>query len=269
MALIQIDLRMNGYLFGCLLLSFFWLTTLAVLRFTRWREQIPEFWWASLACGALGFSEFLFVPEYWDPPSILKVGRWDLESFVFCFAVGGIAAVLAEFPAVKGFFVWAAFAVERFLRWTLKTVSKMTGGAFQPSLIQQVPMSRLIPPSQTRIENMLLVTFFLGMFGTTSQFGLNIIYDSAIVSGATGLFIAWRRPNLRWQVVGGGITFTIIYAVVLTVVAWVYPHFYEHWNLKALSGRWILGAPAEEYLFALTFGMCWAPLYEAWKATST
>ena len=112
---------------------------------------------------------------------------------------------------------------------------------------------------------MLLITFFLAMFGATTHFNLNIIYDAAIVSVATSCFIWWRRPKLKWQIIGGGLSFTAIYTVVLIIVGWIYPNFYDHWNLEELSGWWFAGAPLEEYLFAFTFGVLWAPLFEAWK----
>lgn len=43
----QIDLKMNGYLFGCLLLLAFWLLTRLALGLRRKRGLLREFWWAS------------------------------------------------------------------------------------------------------------------------------------------------------------------------------------------------------------------------------
>ena len=263
--LVQLDVSMNGYLFGCFVLLGFWLMTWFALRIAGMVDQIPEFWWASLTCGLLGFTEPLFVPEYWDPPSVLKVGRWDLESFVFCFAVGGVAAVVTELAPVKSFLVLMDAYVEKAIRSILSAISKLSGGILHSSMLDRPMTSRLIPPEQTRIENMLLMTFFLAALGATAQLGLNIIYDAAIVCVATAVMVAWRRPSLRWQILGGGISFLLIYAVVLVIMDYTYPDFYDHWNLQALSGLWILGAPAEEYLFAFTFGVLWAPFYEAWK----
>ena len=46
-----------------------------------------------------------------------------------------------------------------------------------------------------------------------------------------------------------------------------YPTFYDdYWNLPALSGVRILGAPLEEHLFAFTLGIFWSPLFEAWRS---
>ena len=259
---------MNGYLFGCLLLLAFWLLIrLFGLGLTKKRWMLREFWWASLTCTALGFTEPPFVPSYWSPPSILKFGHWDFESFPFCFAVGGITAVLTELPPVKGFLLDLYYSVERILRWLLTLVSRITGGRIHPAILDRPAVSILIPRDQLRIETMLLVTFSLAVFGVTGQFAINIIYKSAIVCLSSALWIAWRRPSLRWQIPGGGISFTLLYAIVLVVTGLRYPGFYDHWNLQALSGIFILGAPAEEYLYAFTFGAFWAPLYEAWKQT--
>lgn len=47
----------------------------------------------------LGLTEPLFVPEYWNPPSLLELAQrtgFDLESLIFSFAIGGIGAVLYD-----------------------------------------------------------------------------------------------------------------------------------------------------------------------------
>jgi hypothetical protein len=47
----------------------------------------------------MGFLEPVFVPAYWAPPSLFDLAsrtRFDIESFIFLFAIGGIASVLYE-----------------------------------------------------------------------------------------------------------------------------------------------------------------------------
>ena len=262
----QIDLRMNAYLFGTLLLVGFWLLIrLFGLGLSKKNWMLREFWWASFTCAALGFTEPLFVPSYWNPPSILKFGHWDFESFPFCFATGGIAALVCELPPIKRVLVDFCFRVEQVVRGLLALISKITGRRFHAAMLDRAPVSVLIPPDQLRMENMLLVTFSLAVFGVTGQFAMNIIYKAAIVCFSSALWIIWRRPRLRWQIFGGGITFTLIYTIVLVVTPRFYPDFFNCWNEQALSGKHFLGAPAEEYLYAFTFGAFWAPLYEAWK----
>lgn len=44
-----------------------------------------------------GLTEPLFVPEYWNPPSLFELAQktgFDIESIIFSFAIGGIGAVL-------------------------------------------------------------------------------------------------------------------------------------------------------------------------------
>jgi phosphotransferase system glucose/maltose/N-acetylglucosamine-specific IIC component len=262
---VQLTLEMNAYLFGCLVLLAFWIAVLYILKRKRRFQDIRELWWASFACSLLGVTEPLFVPDYWDPPSILKVWRWDFESFLFCFGVGGLAAVFTEFPRIRRVLLWIDFQFFRMVRGLLTGLSWITREALPLNRVSGIFSSALISKEQRRMDNMILVLAFTAMFGATSQLNLNIIYDSAIVCVTTAGFIWWRRPKLRWQIFGGGLSFTLIYTVVLVAVGWVYPDFYDHWNRDELSGFEFLGAPIEEYLFSFTFGVFWAPLYEAWR----
>ncbi len=53
----------------------------------------------SAATSLLGLTEPIFVPRYWNPPTVFDLAQrtgLDLESLVFCFAIGGIASVLYE-----------------------------------------------------------------------------------------------------------------------------------------------------------------------------
>ena len=53
--------------------------------------------WASLLTAPFGLTEPIFVPEYWSPPSLFDLAMrtgFDIESLIFCFGIGGVAAVL-------------------------------------------------------------------------------------------------------------------------------------------------------------------------------
>ena len=48
----------------------------------------------------LGLTEPLFVPEYWNPPSLFDLANtigFDIESILFSFAIGGIGFVIYRF----------------------------------------------------------------------------------------------------------------------------------------------------------------------------
>ena len=256
----RVSLSMNPYFFGCLLLLAFWALVLGIVWVRRNRANLHEFWWGSLVCSLLGFTEPLFVPAYWDPPSVLSFARWDFESFLFCFAVGGISAVAPEWRIWRRCFQRVDAGIWRLVRAILSPFRRLTGTDTPPT------DELLLTAEELRRENALLLAIFVGSFGFTAHTGLNVIYNAALASVAMGIYIAWRRPRLRWQVWSGALLFMLIYSVVLHVVGRLYPTFYvDHWNIKALSGIWIADAPLEEYLFAATFGAFWTPLYEAWR----
>src|SRR5713226_5729909 len=79
--MITLNPTVNPYLFGSFVLMGFWSVGLFVVRRRHDVADLREFWWSSFACALLGVTEPLFVPEYWSPPSVLQIGRWDLESF--------------------------------------------------------------------------------------------------------------------------------------------------------------------------------------------
>lgn len=57
--------------------------------------------WASLFTAPFGLTEPLFVPGYWNPPSLFDLAQrtgFDIESLIFCFAIGGVGAVLYVVP---------------------------------------------------------------------------------------------------------------------------------------------------------------------------
>ena len=257
----RVNLSMNPYLFGCGILAVWWVVVLVIVRARGTRRNWHELWWGSFGCSLLGFTEPLFVPEYWDPPSVLAFGRWDLESFFFCFFVGGIAGVAPEWRPLRSALMALDYQLWGMARGVLEWFTRLTGA------VPAAAMSELVlNPSDVRRDNALLGAIFLGGFGFTAHLGLNVIYDAALACTLVGAFIAWYRPRLRWQVWAGGLTFTAVYTIVLLLTGLRYPTFYtQHWNLPALSGVWVLGAPLEEYLFACTMGIFWAPLFEAWR----
>ena len=54
-------------------------------------------WRVSLVTALLGLTEPLFVPEYWNPPSLFELAQrtgFDIESLIFSFGIGRIGVVL-------------------------------------------------------------------------------------------------------------------------------------------------------------------------------
>jgi hypothetical protein len=188
--------------------------------------------WAGVFTTPFGLTEPIFVPEYWSPPSLFDLARttgFDLESLLFCFGIGGTAAVLYNLIA--------------------------------RSKAAPMPVSaRTI--ARHRYHYASLATPFV-LFPLIYFFPWNPIYPG-IVAMAVGAFVtALCRPDLKFKIWIGGLVFTAYYLLFLWGLEWMAPGYIGRvWNLQALSGIDILSAPLEELLFAFAFGAYWSGVYE-------
>jgi Lycopene cyclase len=190
-------------------------------------------WRASVMAVPFALSEPLFLGRYWAPPTLFNLAgtaHFDLESFVFCFAIGGVAAV--AFDVVTG----------RPPRFRLKTVRDMRR---QPLLA--VAIAAPLPA-----------------FGAVL-----LLTGEPIWAGAAGFAagIAARlvcRPDLAAKSIGGGLLFAAYYLASLAVLdRLVAPGYVDRvWNATGPAGVRLLGLPRTEWVFAVAFGVYWSGLYE-------
>jgi hypothetical protein len=188
--------------------------------------------WASLFTAPLGLSEPLFVPEYWNPPSLFDLAAttgFDIESVIFAFGVGGVASVL----------------------YNVRTRAQL-----QP----------VAPAEQRhrrhRFHRLALAAPFI-VFVPLWLLPWNPIYAAiaALLIGAAAT-IACRPGLARKTLVGSGL-FLGYYALFFATLVWLTPGYVERvWNLDDLTGIRVIGIPLEELLFAAALGACWAGLYE-------
>ncbi len=188
--------------------------------------------WASLFTMPFGLTEPIFVPEYWSPPSLFDLAintGFDIESLIFCFAIGGIGAVFYNIMTGR----------------VPKTVSKEE---------RQQPLHR----HHYKAISAPFIAFPLLYF-----FPWNPIYPSilAMLTGAIANILC--RPDLKRKSWIGGILFLVMYSIYLVGLEWSAPGYIERvWNTATLSGLSIGFIPLEELLFALTFGVYWSGVYE-------
>lgn len=183
-----------------------------------------------------GLTEPLFVPEYWNPPSLFELARrtgFDIESVIFAFAIGGVGAVL--YNALTGREMGPVDALER------------------------------THPRHRRHRIALLTPF--AAFPVFLVLPWNVIYAgiAAMLAGAMAVWLC--RPDLLRKTWVGGLLFLGFYTVFLLGLKWSAPGYVEDvWNLPALSGVLWYGLPLEEFLFGFSFGLYWAAVYEhfAW-----
>jgi len=188
--------------------------------------------WASLFTMPFGLSEPLFVPEYWSPPSLfdlaLRTG-FDIESLIFCFGIGGIAAVMYNLLTRR--------------------------------VPVAVPTNERKKPLHRHHYKALAAPFII--FVPLYFLPWNPIYPSIVAMAIGAVANILCRPDLKQKTWIGGLLFLVYYALFLVGLEWTAPGYIDRvWNLSALSGINIAFMPLEELLFAITFGMYWAGVYE-------
>ena len=213
-----------------LLLLAVWLAVFLLLSGKkRRREMLVVSLWTAL----LGLTEPLFVPAYWNPPSLFNLAQmtgFDIESLLFAFGVGG-----------------GAFALYNLLYRTKDA---------------NVPASeRHSPRHRFHLWALISAPFIFGVLVFSTN--LNPIYDAIVAMIAGGVAALYCRPDLARKMLASAAIFLAFYFFFFLTLTAVYPGYVEIvWNLKALSGVLILGVPLEELLFAASFGFLWSGIYE-------
>jgi hypothetical protein len=187
----------------------------------------------SLGTMPLGLTEPLFVPQYWNPPTLWDLARrtgFDLESLLFSFAIGGI--VFAAYDVLLGRAPTATPIRDRHHR----------RHRFHEVAIASAPLLFLFLLALTR---------------------LNPIYAAALALVGGFAATLYCRPDLWPKMLVSGALFLILYFIVFALFGMVFPGYVAAvWNLGALGGVLVLGVPGEELMFAFTFGLYWSSVYE-------
>jgi hypothetical protein len=182
--------------------------------------------WTSL----LALTEPIFVPAYWNPPSLFGLAQstgFDIESFIFSFGIGGLAVVLYELVI--------------------------------PVRHESIPVK-----SRAHLYHPLALVFTPLIFAAiTLLVRINPIYSAIIALFSGGCLVLVVRSDLMRKMVSSAVIFLGLYsAYFLTLVIFVPGYVGRVWDLRALSGLEILGIPLEELGFALAFGFFWSGVYE-------
>lgn len=223
------------WLIWSLILIVIWLTVYFSLDSKKAKkEMLITSLWTSL----LGFTEPLFVPSYWSPPSLFNLALrtgFDIESLIFSFGIGGIAIILYN-----------------------RIFHKQDG----PMLIKEHHSSRHKFHLWTLISTPIIFILFLI---TTN---LNPLHSAIIAMIIGGLATWYCRPDLKKKMIVSAFIFLILYFFYFLTLIAISPGYVERvWNLGAISGILIVGIPLEELLFAFSFGFLWSSVYEhiTWK----
>jgi len=221
------------WLIWSLILIAIWLVIYAFLDSKdKRKEMLVVGLWTSL----LGLTEPLFVPEYWNPPSLFNLAQqtgFDIESLIFSFGIGGIAVILYE-------------------------------QIFQDRHTAMSSVERHFPRHKFHIWTILSTPAILVILLIATN--LNPLHSAVIALIIGGLAAWYCRPDLKKKMIISAFIFSALYFFYFLTLIAISPNFVERvWNLKALSGILIIGIPAEELIFAFSFGFLWSSIYEHFK----
>lgn len=188
--------------------------------------------WASLFTAPFGLTEPLFVPDYWNPPSLFDLAQrtgFDIESLIFTFAIGGVAAVFYSVLTRRG--------------------------------TQPIPPHEMRKPLHRHHYKALAAPFIA--FPLLYFLPWNPIHAGTVAMAIGAAATVACRPDLKTKTWVGGLLFLVYYAVFLLGLEWTAPGYIARtWNLAVLSGVLVFGMPLEELLWAVAFGMYWSGVYE-------
>ena len=174
-----------------------------------------------------------YVPDYFNPDTLFNLSRITkfgaIEDILFMFFAGGIIAIIYEI----------------ILKKNVIKVNK-------------------------RHHILSIVGFFTSYLIIAFIFTFNPIYN-LIISGFIGfIIIVLQRQDLIKHSLYGAIIFTTFYFISVIIFNIFFPDVINtFWTIKNLSGIIIFKTPIEELLYAFSFGLMWAPMYEYIKAYKT
>ena len=189
-------------------------------------------WRTSVATSLFGLTEPVFVPQYWNPPSLFELAqrtRFDIESLIFSFAIGGVGVVL-------------------YSALTHTHLAPIASAARHEPLHRFHRMALFVPA--VAFVPLVLLPW-------------NAIYAAlaALLLGSIAALVC--RPHLVRKTLIGGALFLGLYSVFMFALLLSAPGYIaDVWKLPALSGVLIFDIPVEEFLFGAAFGLYWSAVYE-------
>lgn len=167
-----------------------------------------------------------------EPPSLFDFVQrtgFDIESLIFCFAIGGVGAVLYN------------IATNQDLR----------------------PLGREERTTWRHHYHRIALLVPVVAFPILCLTPVNPIYSAIAAMAFGGAATAACRPDLKSKTLIGGCLFAVYYAIFMLLLEWSAPGYIARvWNLRDLWGVVVGGVPLEELLFGFAFGTYWSGIFE-------
>jgi len=218
-----------GYLIGCFVLLIVW------LLFFLWRKENRKIMlWVSLIVGVCGLiADPVYYLDWWHPLTITGTVP-GIESFLFGFAVGGIASV----------------AYEDLYSSKIK--------------IKKVGKKGVIRENVNLIALLLFaIAIFIFCYFTLRMGSFKASFPAMLIP----IFIIWiKRRDLIFDSIAEGFLLSVISFVFYIVPEFLFPGWIQSsWSFENISGITLLKVPIEDVVWYFISGMLVGPLYEYWK----
>ena len=227
---------MLEYLIGVIIGFIFWIIFFSIRKDLRkpmvWSGLMYVVFTSGIFWLSWIISKFIFIgnpitPDYWNPNTLFDLGRitngFAIEDILFMFVIGGLVSFLYEYLFNK--------------RIRLKKTYKPHIRAVIFGYVIAIIIQLIFKP--------------------------NIFYI-LLISASLGALILWieRKDLIKHSILGAFISI-VIYVILFSIFNAIFPNFIlNNYNLNALLGIYIFKIPVEEYFYAFSLGLLWAPLYE-------
>ncbi len=212
-----------SYFIGTLIFVAAW-----VACFWIGKSYRPQMIWGTLVSMPFALTSLLFIPQYWQPPSLFNLDtrfHVGIEDFLWAGAVGGIASILGE------------YILKERLAETRRSHRRIHYAPFVVVGILFLVL-QLWHPNKT-------------------------IYNMVISFAVGAVVVAFMRPDLIRLMLTGALNFTVLYLLLFVYFLILYPDFVKrYYTLQNFLGIFIFGVPIEELMFASTGGAIWSAAYE-------
>lgn len=195
------------------------------VSFFLWRKKLRrKILISSMFTAPLSLTNFVFVPEYWDPQydylSVLRVV--GLGDILFCFFIGGAFTSIYQVVFNKGPF---------------ETKNICPGWVF-------------IPPA-------LFVVFLIVDPKVNVMHG---VVGCLLIGSLPSLFLmGWKTTR---KILLSGLMSVLVYALIFLILWHIFPELAGSYNMDALSGFTFLQTPIEEYLWIFSYAIFATPIYD-------
>jgi hypothetical protein len=168
------------------------------------------------------------TPGYWSPPTLFNIGQRTgglaIEDMLFIFFASALTAGLYD------------------LLFNIRINKKST--------------------NKLKKSHAILSGAVVG-FAAFALTPINAMYFLIILQFVGAAVLIYQRSDLSIHSLAGGGFFLVFYFGLYCLFNLLFPSFvHDYYHLQRTSHVILLGIPLEEYLYALSFGMLWAPIYE-------